>query len=93
MDSIQRGQEAEQLVNNPLLKEAFAGVKAKLIEKLEEVPIGDLDTQHEIALSLQLLKTVRRYLENWVQDGVIESQRASSHTAWQRLQKRIGVKT
>jgi hypothetical protein len=93
MDSIQRGAEAEQLLTNPLLKEAFAGVKAKLVEKLEEVPLGDIDTQHEIALSLQLLKTVRRYLENWVQDGTLEAQRASSHSAWQKLQKRIGVKT
>jgi hypothetical protein len=93
MDSIQRGVEAEQLLANPLLKEAFAGVKAALVASLEDVPIGDIDTHHQIALSLQALKTVRRYLENWVQGGRLEAERATSTANWQKFMKRSGVKT
>jgi hypothetical protein len=93
MDNIQRGAEVEQLLSNPLLKAAFEGVRAKLVEKLEEVPFGDIDTQHEIALSLQILKNVRRYLENWVQDGRLEAERATSKANWMTFMKRSGVKT
>ena len=93
MDSIQRGQEAEQLLGNPLLKAAFTGVRDALIEKLEQAPIGDIDTQHEIALMLQTIETVRRYLENWVRDGQLEAERATSHANWRTFLKRSGVKT
>jgi len=92
MDNIQRGEEAEQLLKNPLLKAAFAGVRDKLIEKLEETPIGDIDTQHEIALMLQTIKTVRKYLENWVRDGQLEANKEATGTAWRKLMKRSGVK-
>ena len=93
MDMIQRGAEVEQLLNNPLLKSAFEGVRQKLIEKLEETAIGDIETQHEIALCLQTIKNVRRYMENWVRDGQLEAERATSQSNWQKFMKRSGVKT
>ncbi len=93
MDSIQRGLEAEQLLANPLLNEAFKGIREALIQQLEATSIGDIDTQHEITLTLQLIKNVKRYLENWVRDGQLESERATSHSNWQKFQKRIGART
>jgi hypothetical protein len=93
MDMIQRGAEVEQLLANPLLREAFEGVRQKILERIEETAIGDIDTQHELVLCLQTIKNVRRYLENWIRDGQLESERATSNSAWQKLQKRIGVRT
>ena len=93
MDLIQRGAEAEQLLANPLLKAAFEGVRQKLLDRIEETAIGDIDTQHELVLCLQTIKNIRRYMENWIRDGQLEAERASSNSAWQKLQKRIGVKT
>ncbi len=92
MDSIQRGQEAEQLLANPLLNEAFKGIREALVAQLEATAIGNIDMQHEITLTLQLIKNVRKYLENWVRDGQLEGERATSHSNWQKFQKRIGAK-
>jgi hypothetical protein len=93
MDMIQRGAEVEQLLANPLLKQAFAGVREELIKGLELAAADNIDLQHELAVSLKLLITVRRYLENWVRDGQLESARATSNSAWQKIQKRMGVRT
>jgi hypothetical protein len=93
MDSIQRGAEVEQLLANPLLKDAFTGVREALIKKIETASLDDIEAQHELAVSLKLLITVRQYMENWIRDGQLEAERASSNSAWQKLQKRIGVRT
>lgn len=77
MDPAQRGQEAAQLLENSMLKQAFEGVRQKLLEKLEETAIGDVDTQHQLTLCLQTVKQVRRYLENMVRDGELEAHRAA----------------
>lgn len=76
MDPVQRGLEAQQLLGNQLLKDAFSGVRQKLLEKIEETAIGDVDTQHQLVLCLQTVKQVRKYLENWIRDGELETARA-----------------
>jgi hypothetical protein len=86
MNDEQRGVEAAQLLNNPLFKQSFEGVRQKLLEKLEETAIGDVDTQHQLTLCLQTVKQVRRYLENYVRDGELEAARSVER---KRLRKEI----
>jgi hypothetical protein len=86
MNDEQRGAEAAQLLNNPLFKQSFEGVRQKLLERLEETAIGDVDTQHQLTLCLQTVKQVRRYLENYVRDGELEAARAVER---KRLRKEI----
>ena len=93
LDSIQRGLEVEQLLANPLLKQAFEGVRQKILDKIEETAIGDIDTQHELVLCLQTIKNVKRYMENWIRDGQLEAERTTSQSNWQKFMKRSGVKT
>jgi hypothetical protein len=76
MNDEQRGIEAAQLLSNPLFKQSFEGVRQKLLERLEETAIGDVDTQHQLTLCLQTVKQVRRYLENFVRDGELEAARS-----------------
>lgn len=93
MDVIRRGQEAKRLLNEPLLKEAFDGVRMKILERLEEVAIGDVDTQHELTLCLQTIKQVKRYMENWMRDGQLEEIREAEKSKFQRFLQRTGAKT
>lgn len=82
--AIERANQAARLLDDPTLQKAFEGVRMALLTRLEEVAIGDLDTQHEIAVSLQLLKQLKRQLHTWVTDGKLEVQRAETAQMWPR---------
>lgn len=71
-DVIERANQARRLLDDPTLQKAFEGVRQGLLVNIEATMMGDRDTQHELALSLQLLKSIRRMLERWVTDGEVE---------------------
>lgn len=73
MNAVQRGIEANRVLQEPLLKAAFKGVREKLVESLEQCAIGDTNSQQSLTISLQILKNVQRYLEAAVRDGDYEA--------------------
>ena len=73
---IERANQAARVLADPTLQKAFEGVRQGFLASLEATSIGDRDTHHELALSLQALKTVRRQLERWITDGEVENRRA-----------------
>jgi len=78
MDSpeiVERANQAQRVLQDPTLQKAFEGVRMGLLQSIEATAIGDRDAQHELAISLQLLKSVRRQLERWVTDGEVEKRR------------------
>lgn len=90
-DVIRLGQEAHRVLNEPVLKQAFEGVRLKILERIEETAIGDVDTQHELALCLQSLKSIKRYLENFVRNGQLEADRVEKDSKWKAFMKRTGA--
>jgi hypothetical protein len=72
---VERANQADRVLKDPTLQKAFEGVRQNMLATLEATAIGDRDTQHEIALSLQVLKSVKRQLERWVNDGEVEKRR------------------
>ena len=72
---IERANQARRVLDDPTLQKAFEGVRQQLLATLEVTQIGDRDTHHEIALSLQALRSVRRILQKWVDDGEVERRR------------------
>lgn len=81
-EAIDRAHQAQRLLDDPTLQKAFEGVRGALVAKLEEVPLDDHSLQHEIAVSLQLLKQLKRTLQNWVSDGELEKARANERSRW-----------
>lgn len=62
-DEIRRGEEAQRLLDEPILKEAFAHVEERLIDAIKRVDVGAKDSQRDLIVSLQLLAKVRGYVE------------------------------
>lgn len=81
-----RGFEAERVLNEPLLKEAFESVERGLVDAMKRVPMGDTKTQHELVLTLQLLGKVKGYIEEVVQTGKLA--RIQKQTMAQRIFRR-----
>lgn len=66
---IKDGRSAQLLLSNPLLTEAFTQIEGGLIEKMAQVPMGDIDTQHELVLTLQLLRRLKKHFSTIVETG------------------------
>jgi hypothetical protein len=66
---LTRGARAKQLLEDPLLTEAFESVEKALHDKWANAPISDRDGQHELLLMLKLMRDVRANLEHALADG------------------------
>jgi hypothetical protein len=72
---IARAEQAKRVLDDLTIQKAFEAVRQQLLATVEVSQIGDRDTHHEIALSLQALRSVRRLLQRWVDDGEVERSR------------------
>lgn len=68
-NEIRRGAQAAQLLNSPLYVEAVEKVRMGLVQRMETSAVGDRDTHHEIALSLQLLKQIHQHIKTVAETG------------------------
>lgn len=75
MNPVERSARAKELLESATFKEVYEEVRSDLIAKLETCGFQDIDTQHHLTLSLQLLKQLRTRLERWVDDGKVEGKR------------------
>ena len=88
MNRLERADRAKALLESPMFNETFADVRADLIAKLESCGFQDIDTQHHLTLSLQLLKQIKTRLERYVDDGKQEQQR-QKHQDWRDKAKQF----
>lgn len=78
-EKIRRANEAQALLNNPLLKEAFDGVRESLQRQREEVKLRDTEMHTLLILAEQNLSNLERYLR-----GVIETGKMADFTLRQQ---------
>jgi len=89
MTPLERATRARQLLADEVLRDALSDIRMSLVSQLESVPIGDIDTQHEIALTMQLLKRLRTQLEMYGQEVTIEQNKRKQESFIQRV--RAGI--
>jgi hypothetical protein len=66
---ISRGFEAERLMNEPLLKEAFSAVEADILTAMKRASIGDEKSHHELVLLYQMLEKIKGSLHTVMETG------------------------
>lgn len=89
MTPFERADRAQSLLKDELLNECFAEIRGRLVNQLEAVPMGDIDTQHEIALMLQLLKKVRTQLESYIQTAAVEKHRDKQESFIRKMKQSV----
>jgi hypothetical protein len=90
-ERIARANRARELLSEETMRSVFAGVKNALIEKLEMCPVGDTGTQHEIALTLQLLKQLQNHLRHFVDDGVLAEAEVQQESFMARMKRKVSA--
>jgi hypothetical protein len=68
-EEIRDANAAHKILNDPLFVKAFDGIQSGLIDKMRQVPMGDVETQHQLVLSLQLLHALKNHFSAIIQTG------------------------
>lgn len=71
MTPIELAERVNKIMADEAMAEVFVGIRMGLVSQLESLPIGDKESQHEVALMLQLLKQVRAQMESYGREAIM----------------------
>lgn len=80
---------AERLLDDPVFKEALEAIRMQIVQQIESSPMGDVDTHHEAALSLQLLRRIKVQLERFVQDQKVNEHKQKQDAFIERMKRKL----
>ena len=89
MNALEKAARAKELLEDPVFREAFNGVRNGLVSQLESCPFADKDLQHDITITLQLLKRIKGSLERFFADGVVEHKALAQKDWIERARQRL----
>lgn len=87
-EEIRRGYEAARLLDEPLLKTAFADIERGLVDALKSNALADKELEREIVRSLQVLAKVQNHIAGHVTTGKM-SEIAKQQSLSQRMLRRF----
>ena len=88
MTPLERADQARHLLQNPTLKAALEEIRQGLVKGIEESAMSDVDTHHEAAISLQLLKRLKQQLERYIDAQTIDQHKQKQATFMERMRER-----
>jgi len=89
MTPFERADRAKQLLSDSVLQGAFRDMRDKLVLQLEVVPLSDIETQHEIALMLQLLKRLQNQLVIYTQEIAVDKHKIKQENFVARMRQKL----
>lgn len=90
-EEITRGRQAKELMEHPLLAEAFSTIEQGLIESLADMPLTAKELEREAVRSLQLLRKLKRAINEVAETGrLAEFSVKQRETLGTRLRKAFG---
>jgi hypothetical protein len=72
MNAIERADKAKAILDSPIYQEAYEGVRAAIIERIEKCSLTDTQTAEDLRRCLKLLKDVKLNLEVMLNHGKVE---------------------
>lgn len=90
MNEIKRGEEAEYLLNHEIIKGAFSGVRAGIIDAMTRAPMGDAQTHNRLVIALQLLHQIETNIKDIAMTGKLASLQVKTGPA-DAIKRAIGL--
>jgi hypothetical protein len=87
-EEIRRGYEANRILNEPLLVEAFDALRDAILTRMGSVDVGARDAHRDLIVSLQILERVKSHLRQHIDTGRMAE--ISKQTAKERLKRVFG---
>jgi hypothetical protein len=69
LNEIKRGEQAGQILDNPVYQEAINKVRENIVTSMTTSPLGDEKTHNRLVIALQLLNQINKQLTDVMQTG------------------------
>ena len=69
LTEVKRGEQAAQVLDNPLFKESVEKVREGIIRSMATSPLGDSETHNRLVIAMQLLNQIEKQLTDVMQTG------------------------
>lgn len=76
MTPRERADKAKQLLDDPIVQQAFRDIREQLVAKLEACQASEVDTQHDLTTDLRLLKMLKLQIGRYVEEIVVDNAKA-----------------
>ena len=85
-DQINRGDDAERLLNNYLFKESISMVRDGIVSSMEQSALGDQSTHNRLVIALQLLNKIEKNIIDIAQTGKMVKMQIENKGLFSRFQ-------
>jgi hypothetical protein len=89
-EEIRRGFEAQRILEEPLLKEAFSAIESAILTGMKRIDVGARDAQRDLIVTLQLLDKLRAHIQTHITTGKL-ADIAKQESLATRARRRIGL--
>lgn len=86
-----RGQEARDLFESPMFREAFDTVESSILQKWKDCSVKDKDVQHELKQMFHVLSEVKRYIQTVMETGKMAQIQLESDGKIKNFARTIGL--
>jgi DNA-binding TFAR19-related protein (PDSD5 family) len=69
LTEVKRGEQASQVLDNPLFQESVEKVREGIIRSMATSPLGDSETHNRLVIAMQLLNQIEKQLMDVMQTG------------------------
>jgi hypothetical protein len=73
LEEIKLGEQAAQILENPVYIDAIAKVRENIVSSMTASPLGDEKTHNRLVIALQLLNQINKQLTDVMQTGKLAS--------------------
>jgi hypothetical protein len=87
LEEVKRGEEAQRLMDHPLLKEALGNIHSGLLDAMKNSAMGDEKTHNKLVMAFQILSKIEGHLLETMQTGklaVIQLEKENTITKLKR---------
>lgn len=87
-EEVIRAERARQLLEEPLLKEAFSFVRESIVQRIETGPINNLGLNEKLCDELRALYAVKQMLISHVETGKLAEETLKQRSMWEIAKQR-----
>ena len=89
MTPREKAERAQQLHDDPVVRHVFEDIRMDLVRRLETSAIGDHETHHEVALTLQLLGQLRTRIQRYGQELKVDEHKKKHANFIERTRQKL----
>jgi hypothetical protein len=89
MTPRERADRAKQILDDPVFGHVFSDIREQIVQKFESCPLSDVDAQHDLTITLQLLKQLKTQLIRYTDEIVLDNAKARQESWLKRAKQSL----